>query len=498
MAYSKRAKKYALISFSVGLMLAIGSMFNANASNGDDKIHFINVGNSDAVLIESNNRFALIDTGKDDTTELVEHEKVLEYLKKVAKDKNGNIKLDFIIATHPEKTSIGGLSEIIKDKDIEVSKIILENHEKATKRVRLLEDVANRESYYELINTISEKNIHRIEDPGTTIYKVGDFKLEFINTLAQKETVQFLEDSNSSIAIKVTKDNKSALIAGGLNNLYMDETRVSSSIGNIDLLLLANSGDKTAYSEPFLNMLSPKDCILSGDNKNLSPTTYSFIKNMNSNIYTTKDNGDIVATFVDGNINLNSNTKMSNGWYQDYHKRYYYNEKGELLKGFQNINNHMYFFAEDGVLHTGWLKSNDGIIYYANADGVIQKGLIKINVNGIDKIYNFNENGCLVTGWHYVYDKWYYLDENPESESYGSALTGKHTLIYNDAPRTFMFDENGAMLTGLIELNNRYHYFNDDASRGVFGEMLTGEHYLKIGDVERVYTFGENGDLKYK
>ena len=32
--------------------------------NGDDRIHFLNTANSDAILIESNGKFALIDSGE--------------------------------------------------------------------------------------------------------------------------------------------------------------------------------------------------------------------------------------------------------------------------------------------------------------------------------------------------------------------------------------------------------------------------------------------------
>ncbi|MBO5859907.1 MAG: hypothetical protein J6R20_09060, partial [Clostridia bacterium] len=35
-------------------------------SAGDDRIHFINTKNSDAILLESNGRFALIDSGEGD------------------------------------------------------------------------------------------------------------------------------------------------------------------------------------------------------------------------------------------------------------------------------------------------------------------------------------------------------------------------------------------------------------------------------------------------
>lgn len=494
--YARKLKQCGLLGIGLGLILVIGNIFSSQASNEDDKIHFINIGNSDAILVESNNKFALIDTGKNNETEEVEHEKVLNYLKKVAKNEKGNIELDCIIATHPTEKSIGGLSEIIKNKDVEVKRIVLENYEDSTKRVRSLEEEANRQAYYDLINTVSEKNIFRITNPNSATYSIGDFSLEFINTLESKESIQFLDDSNSSMAVKVTKGNKSALLTGGLNNNYMDETRVASDVGDVDLMVLANQGNKSSSSEPFLNMVSPEKCILLGENQNLYPTTYSVLKNMKSEIYTTQDNGDIIATFTDEDIHINKNKKMVNGWYQDFHRKYYYNENGEFLTGWQNIEGSTYLFGEDGSAHVGWITDNDGNTYFANNDGVIQKGLTRINVQGQDKTYYFNENGVLATGWIAIEDKWYYFDENIESENYATPVTGMVNIFYNDAERTFMFDESGVMQTGLVQVEDKFYYFNNNPEIGVVGEMLKGAHQLIINDVDGLYDFGEDGVLK--
>ena len=63
LVYLKRNYKNGLIIGTIGILLMIGTIFNSSAIDDNDKIHFIDVGNSNAVLLESNNRFALIDTG---------------------------------------------------------------------------------------------------------------------------------------------------------------------------------------------------------------------------------------------------------------------------------------------------------------------------------------------------------------------------------------------------------------------------------------------------
>ena len=65
---------------------------NFTFENGDDRIHFLNTGNSDCILIESNGHFALIDSGEGDenprkTTPYEGYkDEVISYLKKVAKN----------------------------------------------------------------------------------------------------------------------------------------------------------------------------------------------------------------------------------------------------------------------------------------------------------------------------------------------------------------------------------------------------------------------------
>lgn len=497
MTYLKRNYKNGLIVGTIGMILMIGTMFSSSAIDDNDKIHFIDVGSSNAVLLESNNRFALIDTGKTEDEGVIESEKVLSYLNSVAKDENGIINLDFLVATHPNKNAIGGLSEIINNENVKVSKVVIEDYEDSTKRVRLLEDENNVSSYYELINVVSEKNIERVDNPNKSIFRLGDFSLSFINTLAQKEQIQFLEDSNSSMAVKVTKNNKTALITGGLNNVYMDESRVSSDIGDVDLLLLANNGNRISSSETFLNVLKPEKCILSSKNENLYPSTFAITKRLKSDIYSTEDNGDIVATFFNDEIKLDAKNKMKNGWYKNFHKTYYYDENGELLKGFHNIDNETYLFDDNGVVTTGWINLEEGTTLYANSNGVIQKGLCKITVNNQEKIYGFNQSGLMQTGWHIFNDNWYYFNENIEDENFGTALVGVHVLDYNGKQTPFMFDNEGVMQIGLREINGRYYYFNDDPNRAVVGEMLRGKHYLKINEVEDTYDFGKYGILQY-
>ena len=68
-----------------------------------DRIHFLNTNNSDAILIESNGKFALIDSGEGDYNPRRKlsydgsEEDVIKYLKKAAGDSEGKVTLEFAL-----------------------------------------------------------------------------------------------------------------------------------------------------------------------------------------------------------------------------------------------------------------------------------------------------------------------------------------------------------------------------------------------------------------
>ena len=66
-------------------------------------VHFIDVGQGDSILAESNGHYMLIDAGENDQAGTV-----ISYLKA-----QGVTKLDYVIGTHPHSDHIGGLDKVI-------------------------------------------------------------------------------------------------------------------------------------------------------------------------------------------------------------------------------------------------------------------------------------------------------------------------------------------------------------------------------------------------
>ena len=82
-----------------------------------ERIHFLNTGRSDCILLQSESKFALVDCGD------AEHAKhTARYLKETA---GGKINLDFIAITHLHSGHVGGLETLLDDGDITIGKIYL-------------------------------------------------------------------------------------------------------------------------------------------------------------------------------------------------------------------------------------------------------------------------------------------------------------------------------------------------------------------------------------
>ena len=126
-----------------------------DAQTSGDKIHFLNTGSSDAILLESDGRFAMIDAGEDTDNprgfEDLEfdgyEEKVLEYLRKNAVNKNGKVHLDFVLGTHSHSDHIGGFDTIISQDDVEIDRAYLKVYDSSKIRKKEVEQWDNQEVY---------------------------------------------------------------------------------------------------------------------------------------------------------------------------------------------------------------------------------------------------------------------------------------------------------------------------------------------------------------
>lgn len=143
--------------------------------------------------------------------------------------------------------------------------------------------------------------------------------------------------------------------------------------------------------------------------------------------------------------------KHYNEWVEKQGSYYYYNEKGEMIKGTDYfISTDRYFFDKNGKMLTDWYYSDKrGTYVYLGNDGKARKGWQLIN----EKWYYFGKtSGFMETDWQKIDGEWYYFDKKN-----GDLKTS--TFIDD----TYLVDENGKMIhSGWFNINGQMLYFEND------------------------------------
>ena len=280
-------------------------------SGGGDYIHFLNTGSSDAILIESNGKFAMIDAGEDSDNprgfaelELEGYEeKVVKYLKENAADENGKVHLDFILGTHSHSDHIGGFDTVISDKDIEIGRAYLKEYDSSKIRDYEVEKWDNQEVYDQMVQALREKNVPIISKPDGTPFSLGNFTITLFNT-DDPENDEKVGENDQSFGVLIEKDGTRVFLSGDMDNITGDEKRLAPEIGKVDLLKVGHHSYSYSSTAGFIKTLSPKYCVVTNNEKSVQKSTLMRIERIaNSTILITgKENGVIAEIGSDGDI----------------------------------------------------------------------------------------------------------------------------------------------------------------------------------------------------
>lgn len=277
------------------------------AKNGVDRIHFMNTASSDAILIESNGRFALVDAAEDsdfpaDKPNLEYtgyEERVLEYLKAHAAGADGKVVLDFVVGTHAHSDHIGGFDTIINDDDVIVKKAYLKEYDSSKIKAYEIKEWDNQEVYDQMVNALKAKNVEIISDIPDEPFTFGDFEIKFFNTGYEEGTKKIGENDNS-LAIRLTKAGKNVLLSGDMDNISGDEKRLADDIGKIDLLKSAHHGYALSSSYGHIKKINPDVVVVPNTVKKVYPNVmWNYTMVAKAPVYATVENNGIIAEITD-------------------------------------------------------------------------------------------------------------------------------------------------------------------------------------------------------
>lgn len=268
-----------------------------------DRIHFLSTGHSDAILLESQGHFAMIDAGEDteyppDKPNLNSpgyEQEVLAYLKKHARNEQGAVVLDFVLGTHAHSDHLGGFDTIINDNDVTVKAAFLKEYRPETinryERVRW----DNQEVYDQMVAALKSRHVP-ITDQFPSGMMLGRFRLDFFNT-EYDTSGRLVGDNDNSVVTRVAKGGCTALLTGDLDNLSGDEKKVAAQVGHVDLLKLGHHGYIGSTTFGFVRALRPRYAIATNWRRFVYPHVKFNLAFFRCPLVATADNGGIIATF---------------------------------------------------------------------------------------------------------------------------------------------------------------------------------------------------------
>ena len=274
-----------------------------------DCIHFLPTGTSDAILLESDGHFALVDAGEDsdnprgfDSLSYAGHEQeVLAYLKAHAADQNGKVYLDFVVGTHSHSDHIGGFDTIILDPDVTVGRAYLKTYDSTRIRDSEITEWDNQEVYDQMADALRSRNVPIIAEPDGTPFTLGHFTVTLFNT-DDPVTAEKVGENDNSLGVLIEKNGTRVFLAGDINNESGDESRLAPQIGRVDLLKVGHHSYEGSSSGRFIRTLRPKACVVTNDSASVDRNVLARIVHILQcrNIYVTGNESGVLAVIGDG------------------------------------------------------------------------------------------------------------------------------------------------------------------------------------------------------
>ncbi|WP_053955462.1 ComEC/Rec2 family competence protein [Inediibacterium massiliense] len=270
---------------------------------GDLKVHFIDVGQADSILIQNEDHNMLIDAGNNGDGDLV-----VNYLKK-----QGIEKLDYVVGTHPHEDHIGGLDDVIDNFHIE--------------KVYMPKVTHTSKTFKDVMTSIKNKGL-KISTPhvGEEII-LGDAK----GMILAPNNLEYKDYNNYSIVIKLVYGNTSFLFTGDAESISEAEMLKNGLDLSSDVLKVGHHGSHSSTTIPFLDQVNPKYAVImcetGNDYGHPHKETMEKLEQRNISIYRTDQQGTIIASSNGQEINFNiSSTNDA------YKKDTNINDKKEISK----------------------------------------------------------------------------------------------------------------------------------------------------------------------
>ncbi len=254
----------------------------ATTVTGTLEVHYIDVGQADAILVEQGDHAMLIDAGNNADTDLV-----TSYL-----PGQGIASLDVLVGTHPHEDHIGSLDAVINQFDIG--------------EIYMPELTATTQTFEDVITAITNKGMSISSPTVGTQFNLGEAVCTILGPLGSEG-----DDANTySIVIKVEYGNNSFLFTGDAETVNESAMIAAGEDLSADVLKVGHHGSSSSSSQAFVDAVNPTYAIISvgpAPNEYGHPTSAT-LDRLYSNaiqVFRTDLQGTIIATSDGQTISFN-------------------------------------------------------------------------------------------------------------------------------------------------------------------------------------------------
>ncbi len=244
MIMGKNISKH-LIVFLIAFIFLSHSFLN-RLPNGKLKIHFLDIGQGDSILIQTPYlQNILIDGGPD--------QKVLEELSQTMSYVIDDI--DLLILSHPHLDHIGGLVDVLKRYQVKKILVSAVNYKNVF--------------YEEFLKEINNQNIDiEIAESKKDFIIAPNLFLDLIYPIHNIAGKNFENVNNASIVFKLIYKNNRILFVGDCELECEDKILSANFDLSADILKVGHHGSRTSSSLDFLNAVKPKIAIIQSGKDN--------------------------------------------------------------------------------------------------------------------------------------------------------------------------------------------------------------------------------------
>lgn len=201
------------------------------------KIHFVDVGQADCILLEHDNKYAFIDVGKSTKG---------NYLSNIRL--HTPAKVEWILATHQDSDHIGNMTYAMS-----LAKVanFIDNGR-----------TSNTMTYKELMDKISTSKIeYTVIQEGDSINTWSDVKITDVATYSANGS----DVNDDGVVLRLEYEG---VVVGFMADVSEKvDNDIGRKLGDVDILKVAHHGAETASSEKFLKYAKPEVSVISvGDN----------------------------------------------------------------------------------------------------------------------------------------------------------------------------------------------------------------------------------------